>query len=666
MNELLALPLGSWDDPTWSKARSILHELSSCNGDWRNNVKSQLSSEATRAAAQSLSLLKRMSKERPNSTEASDLMNLVISINERNFGESIAGELFVLNSAIQSSMEECVLAGWRPNMETFQMLLRRACCQMSARENAPLQAEKWLSVMWKHSQDNPLVQPDRYTYSDIIQAWSRSNDMQAPTRIEVLVRQLQKLYHSPPCDQNNGDNSNNNMCNERFKPTEAAYVGWIVALSNINLNSPANDGADRAEKVLWEILERAEEDQFWPSRVVYNAAIHAWARRGNAPRAEALLRHMCQSYIEGTNQYCMPDTKTFSTVITAWAKSGAADAPIKAENLMKLMQEFHIQTNLDIVKPNVVSLASVLNCWAKSDFPHGPERAEAILRHMQQRYHSGNGELKPNVIVFNTCLNAWSRSGAPNAPERVEKLFREMQDQYIQGDNTMKADGVSFMTRINVWERSGRRNAAYKAHSVLEEMIALGDPEVFPTCVHWNRVIRSWSQRGEASRAHALLQRMLHDEYLKRGRKNCAPNVSTFNFVLAAYSKSGLEKAPIRAERLLNYMQNLTETTDLVVKPDLVSFNTVLGCWAKASSSSPSPLRRANIIFSRMQDAGIAPDVVSFGALFKVLATSKGISVPEKEVQTRSLLDQMEHAGLKPNEYIRQWLRFPPPPLPIE
>jgi hypothetical protein len=582
-DELLTSETGSWDAPTWRTACRTFHHWVSQSGQ--------------DSLRRSKSLLLRLLQERPHSSESGGLMNQLLK------QVLSGGDTSVSYNSVHEHISDCLSQGWQADKSTFKMLIKIACQQQD-----PAMAEEWLSCMWQvaETQDNPLLQPDRYDYTAIVQAWARSGDLQeAPAQIETLVRDLQRLYRA-------GDQS--------LKPTEACYVGWIVALQR----SKISDAPEQAERIFMQVWNDAERDDFYPSSVLYNATMHAWARRGQTERAQILLHHMCRAYLEGTNKYCLPDASSFSTVILAWSKSGHAEAPEQAEKLLQQMQEFYEVTGFESVQPNTQTLTSVLDCWAKSKLEHAPERAETILRRMQERYQAGNDRVKPNTVTFNTCMNAWARSSSRKAPERVDRLFRDMQKQYLSGDMALRPCPISYMARISAWERANRRESAERAQAALDEMIVLQDRDVSPTTLHFNRVMISWARRGEASKADALLQKMIDNH--SRGMKQSTPNLSSFNFALSAWAKSGSTDALQQSEETLLRMSDLAGSTDLAVRPDTASFNTVLSCCARSPGKYLKARSILDLQISRYNsgDQKCKPDVYGYTCVIESCSAEPG------------------------------------------
>ena len=424
---------------------------------------------------------------------------------------------------------------------------------------------------------------------------------------------------------------------------------------------------------------------------MYNAVLHAWARARDPEAAEAVLRRQCErAQLTQEQEYgCLPDATSFTAVLAAWSQAAATnrrEAPERAQELFRLMQKFAAATQWESVQPNVVTYTSLLNCWAKSNHPEAPLRAEAILREMQNHHdqhdqhvaanHSDDDDdanennkkaavvvVRPNVISYNMVMNAWARSGRPEAAERVEEWFRELQRRHRHESSNSnnsctdwKPDHVTYMTRINAWERSGHlpRTSARKAASVLEEMLQAssnGDSSVYPSTLHFNRVIMAWTQCGDAFQAEALLERMLSN-FLK-GKQQSAPNISSFNFVLSAWSKKSSREGAAQAEAWLDRMEEYSQSFGLNVKPDVVSFNTVLGGWARSGSQEVA-WDRAVALKRRMEEQKLRPDIYTYGSLLQIVAKNRKQRLGDATAAATAnqILSEMQESGVHPNSFI--------------
>ena len=80
--------------------------------------------------------------------------------------------------------------------------------------------------------------------------------------------------------------------------------------------------------------------------------------------------------------------------------------------------------------------------------------------------------------------------------------------------------------------------------------------------------VDAWARSGEggaaAQRAEALLQQM-HELYQSGKHESLRPTTGMFNAVINSWARSREKIAPVRAEQILDWMQNLK---DLDVQPD--------------------------------------------------------------------------------------------------
>ena len=78
-----------------------------------------------------------------------------------------------------------------------------------------------------------------------------------------------------------------------------------------------------------------------------------------------------------------PNTRTFTSVIDAWAKSGERRAAHRAENLLKKMRALH-EAGYGDIEPNAHTYNAVINACAFSkyedDFPDAIRIAFSVLK----------------------------------------------------------------------------------------------------------------------------------------------------------------------------------------------------------------------------------------------------------------------------------------------
>ena len=79
-----------------------------------------------------------------------------------------------------------------------------------------------------------------------------------------------------------------------------------------------------------------------------------------------------------------------------------------------------------------------------------------------------------------------------------------------------------------------------------------------------------------------------------------APNTISFNHILACYVKSSDPSAAIKAESVLNRMQELYKAGNVDVKPNATSFSYVISALARRGG--PESLEKAKALVQTMED----------------------------------------------------------------
>jgi pentatricopeptide repeat protein len=232
-----------------------------------------------------------------------------------------------------------------------------------------------------------------------------------------------------------------------------------------------------------------------------------------------------------------------------------------------------------------------------------------------------------DIVSYNTCLTVLP-------PLEAERLLERLME-------SGNVDSWSFNTVISLWAKAGR---AARAASVLHKMHAYyqktGDANFKPDQVGLSTILRALAEDGKAHQAEAVLRRMQQDVTLKI-------DALTMTVVIYAWSKSRDPSAPSRALKLLEEMEN---STDSRLKPDTIAYNAVLATMA----NSPSQGEAAEALLRRMQqrhEAGeyCEPSVVSYATV--MLAWK---NTPQGASRAEQLLQELQHKSLSapaPNQF---------------
>jgi len=168
----------------------------------------------------------------------------------------------------------------------------------------PYRAEQVLREMYDDFKQGLLPsssQLDIKCFNTALSAWARSHKKEAMERAEALFREIQQLH-------------------------ARGKVQCDTATFNIMLNvlaeSRSRRNAERAEGIVMQMMTQSRGDGGGktkapmprPNAITYGSLIKAWVRLGDADRAERVLAHLCQEYLQHENEDMKPQRRHFDLV----------------------------------------------------------------------------------------------------------------------------------------------------------------------------------------------------------------------------------------------------------------------------------------------------------------------------------------------------------------
>mmetsp|Transcript_16018 Transcript_16018/g.18426 ORF Transcript_16018/g.18426 Transcript_16018/m.18426 type:complete len:884 (+) Transcript_16018:111-2762(+) len=315
-------------------------------------------------------------------------------------------------------------------------------------------AEKKLKEMMElyNKNGNPDLQPDTILFGSVINCWAKSHQKGSAKRAEAILSLQYDFYgrHKHELSRENDVTGTTNLQLQRLRPNTVS----INAVLNAWANSSEDEAAIRAESIFeWMLAGYEAGDEFMrPDTVSLTLAIHAWSQSrlvGAADRAYLLLKKM----LDGNEVIVRPNTKCFNAVIAAFARRGEAE---RAESILKLMLISNRENNRNKeqgIYPDTVSFNSVIDGWSKSGKPEAPERAMAIFRHMRD---DRNKNVVPDTITLNSVINCIAksknnyntRSGGSNA-KKAYALLREIQSPKTGDYDTIRPNIITYTAIVN-------------------------------------------------------------------------------------------------------------------------------------------------------------------------------------------------------------------------
>mmetsp|Transcript_13927 Transcript_13927/g.27182 ORF Transcript_13927/g.27182 Transcript_13927/m.27182 type:complete len:625 (+) Transcript_13927:54-1928(+) len=299
--------------------------------------------------------------------------------------------------------------------------------------------------------------------------------------------------------------------------------------------------------------------------------------------------------------------------------------------------------NSDLIVPNTISFTNAITAWARCTRKDSAKRAQALLDRMHALYDEGWTHVQPNKISYNSVITAWARSAEKGSAKKAEELLRRMYEFYEAegGAVDLKPDSRSFNAVINAVARSREKNCADRAKFLLDEMgrrYNEGDEDLAPDALTFGAIINAYANSLEEGASDKAAQLLMHMESLYQlGFENAKPATFVYNACMNAFAKdplgqgsaksgSGISSAE-KAQQLLNSMEKrYEEERDERVKPDCISYSTVIN--AHANSATTQSGENADAILTRMihryliGDNDCKPNAIAFTAAIKAHSSS--------------------------------------------
>lgn len=545
-------------------------------------------------------------------------------------------------------------------------------------------AEAVLRRMYQsYKSRNASAKPDLDSYQNVIEGLMKVavNDDQIPLRAQMYLKRIKSSGLTP-----------------NLRTYNLVLACWT--------RSNAENAGGCAEAILREMkAPPGEHSRYAPVQVkpnshTYTSVINAYAENGQAKQAEMIFRAMYKEYHQG-NTSVKPQLQNFNAVLSAWTKSKSATDDEKVKAMVNLMQKLP-KTGPIGIKPDIISANTLLNCLARSSLEQSRQFAESVLSNIEadyeatkdpslrpdkytytsvmkahanvgdayktketlhrmiDQYKKGNEAAKPDIFPFNNVLLAISRGAKgrkENAGLLADELFQEMSSLRAEGILDVCPNLASYTMKIACWAASGDPLAGAEADKILgelEQLAANGQPEVKPDARTISNVINAHAKCGNYVRSEELLKQML-DDY-SNGDRKMIPALETINMVLASLARANTAEAAEKAETYLQEMLEFQEfEPSFDLKPDAVTFTTVISAWAK--SGSPDAAERAKALFSKAEmlsqseDNQIVLDGGFYRSVIRAFAQNGGdMSIAESLLQ--DIVKGGEGRDIQPDRYM--------------
>lgn len=329
-------------------------------------------------------------------------------------------------------------------------------------------------------------------------------------------------------------------------------------------------------------------------------------------------------------------TKTLLRCFKFWTYDKTKNSTKNAKEILdRLIQQIHTSENIDVnLSRDIIQCIETFLMKLKNH--SSPDRfiieAKEIVERLEKSCEVQNAGLKPSLKMYNIILDSLTRNR-----QRGQGTVKEMEQIMIHMENKMNIspDSTSYNSVLQGLSRE-RRNGAMKCESFLRSMKDDEKLRHLLNTVSFNIVINAWSKHDysnskvrdvnySALRAEGLLREMQR-EYTE-GNSNVKPNLISFTSVMNAWSRISSKdiEAAERAQGIFRLLCDLGYG-DESFKPNSFAYHTVMNAWANSSlpDSPEMASRLLNQMLDRYEagDVDTKPSVISFSIAIKAWANS--------------------------------------------
>lgn len=497
------------------------------------------------------------------------------------------------------------------------------------RHEAPLLAQWLLDRRMEQADEDPELRPDTVMITNVIRAWSKSNRIEAPEMAEELLQLMHDLYEDGGWTDSG--------------PNTLSYGATMEAWANSRLP----EASEKMEKLL-DDMKQSSVNAVRPDRVSYMYVINSWAssRSPTGPdKANALLQEMLQLYTNG-NDDVAPDASLFSRVMVAYARRGNAR---KAEDILEQLQDMYSSTGDPRFKPTddcwkamIVGLAKrgspaeaqglldelveramveedrrimpkrgyfvdILVAWSKDkNHLRAAEQSQKVLMRLLELSRSGYPELMPNGKSFEKVAQAWSKSRSRQASSNIQSLILLMDKTWQETRNeSVKPSGRMMEQALVSWSRSNQDEAPDQAEAVVHDMelrFSDGDETMRPTRGLYTSLMLTW-QRSRRDNSHTKVQQIF-DNIAKKyneGSHYLRPDLHIYSVAMESLAQNGKVS---ETQSMFDKMERDFNNGNKEAKPDIHAYNKILK--AAAYSKDPMKAQNAEAIFQSMGSLGVS------------------------------------------------------------
>lgn len=514
-------------------------------------------------------------------------------------------------------------------------------------------------ILSKHDEDDSSYDEEEFTTTNVLSVLLHHSRQQTVDGAETVEKILDRL-------EERSDKGKDINCNIHCGHYTVAVTAWAksghpdsaeratqivnrMKKRNVDMNAVTynnwmnayviNGDISKVEEIMREMEEKIPHE----IRIQdYNVLILAKSRQGMAKDAEKIVKSMVDRYSSGESSV-LPDLITYSTLLDAWSKSNEEGRGVRAETILDSIEEREISFDttacydpeLTISGTYVAAMRAIIHSEEKNIVL----RVEKIYKRLIER------GITPDAYVYATLLDAYATANPAEALGKIPEILAMMEENVT--DNNLVGKRVVYNTALKLLKGSREPNAIAEAETLFKKMKTKGifDQVTYGTMIalYTDNSINNFSS---VKRTEELLNEIIEENEFEA-------NTHHMNSAMNSFIRAGDVS---KAANLLKRMEDEYMNGNGVLKPNVVSYTTLMNGWVK--SNDPQKSEKTTMVFDKMMamyesgNKAAQPNFVSYVTLVDCLKTSGGVEAAERaEKILRSMYQtyKLGESDFKPN-----------------
>ncbi|KAL7541009.1 hypothetical protein ACHAXR_010558 [Thalassiosira sp. AJA248-18] len=472
--------------------------------------------------------------------------------------------------------------------------------------------------------------PTVETYNNILTCWKKSGQTSYPSNAIP-----EYMHHPNPCS---------NLLMQMLQLYDNNNNGDTMDVGDVNGDTDGGGGGGNDELGTNHIM------RIRPDFITFNTTISSLAReqidqswRGSeyhrtiGKQCYLHLMKMLEFYNEG-DKMCAPDLITFSTVLNTLGRGKSRGDETRAREVLDIM----LNLSGVVLNDNKDEVASAAVEGSSYEFDVVPRNKHfnVVLALMANTPHA-NGEMLKHAkryVDIMEKLGKREKEGNYNPSQDLPQTHNqsEVQEELMSENPLLDEEEFAF--------------DHHHHHSMTtegeKEQILISHTISAPDIITYNTLLKIAARVGRPEMAEDILEGMI--EKSSKGESEVKPDNVSFNTVLLAWSKSRSVEGKLRTQQILHRMQEMADSGDSNVRPDRTSMTTVINAIIASAKRNRSAHIQAEKIVERMEankDSALQPDVVTYTSLIKCWTESGRSRAAGRAEEIINLLHQRYDEG---------------------